>query len=98
LDWNGELKMAETNKRPKYTSKGERANTDRSVVKANRRDRSDWDKELAKLDAFRAGKQVKLPATTGDRKHSVELVDAALIWPAARARYSMSSDVKSMTV
>lgn len=50
--------MGKKKQRAKYTSKGQRVNTDLGVAKAVKRDRSFLDKESMKLAAFCAGKKV----------------------------------------
>lgn len=62
--------MGKKVKRKTYVSKGQRDSVSRSTVKAVRQDRSEIDKALHKLEAWRAGKNpwVTVPGKQSNQK------------------------------
>ena len=64
------LNMGKKVKRTKYVSKGERNSIGRWAVNAVRRERSEVEKAMNKLDAWRAGKNpwITVPGPSSDKR------------------------------
>ena len=91
--------MAKRKTKDNKASKGERPNVNKKILNAVKRDRTELDLVLAKLDAFKKGKRVMItianPSVKSESNKPFIRVNANDIWK--RERYIMKSkDVVSL--